>query len=60
MHAFCTPIGDTLRKAYHEECQQIGEDSKCSRRESNDSQKQDNKEAGQQRLGTDPSCRNSE
>ena len=38
MHTFWIPIGDTLRKAYHKECQQIGEGSKCSPGENNDSQ----------------------
>ena len=27
MHASWIPTGDTLRKAYHEECQQIGDDT---------------------------------
>ena len=38
MHVFWIPTGDTLRKAYLEECQRVGDGSKCDPGENNDSQ----------------------
>ena len=51
MHTFGIPIGDILRKAYHEECQQIGEESCVAQVRTMTVKNQHNKEAGQQRLG---------
>ena len=43
-----------LRKAYHEECQQIGDESCVAQVRTITVKNQHNKEAGQQRLGINP------